>query len=76
MLWICFSTNVVYIIAEVILHFTQQEYRINENEMMGFVCVEIANGTIERNVTFSIETLITSSSTAEGISIKKLFFCW
>ena len=51
------------------LQFTQESFEVNEGRVAGLVCVEIANGIIIRDIPFSIETVLTSSSTAEGIYI-------
>ena len=55
------------------LQFTQESFEVNEGRVAGLVCVEIANGIIIRDIPFSIETVLTSSSTAEGIYNK--YYC-
>ena len=52
--------------AEVTLQFTQEMFEVRENDFAGLVCVEIASGTIVRNIPFSVQSVLSESTTAEG----------
>ena len=58
--------------AEVTLQFTQEMFEVQENNVAGLVCVEIASGTIVRNIPFSVQSVLSESTTAEG----RFVFVW
>lgn len=52
---------------DVALQFTQETFELSEDDGAGLVCVRIPNGyVIIRDIPFSIQSMLTSSTNAEG----------
>ena len=65
LLFITDETTIIFAIAEVTLQFTQDIFELQENDIAGLVCVEIASGVIVRNIPFSVQSILSESTTAE-----------
>lgn len=61
---------------EVALQFTQETFEIIEDDGAGRVCVRIPSGyVIIRDIPFSVQSMLTSSTSAEGMYGYSLFLC-
>lgn len=61
------NINPCLFVAEVVLQFTQEVYEISESAEVIQACVVIAPGyIIDRNIPFTIESTLSSNTTAEG----------
>ena len=59
--------------TEVTLQFTQEMFEVQENDLAGLVCVEIASGIILRNIPFSVQSVLSDSTTAEGGLVVQIY---
>lgn len=60
--------NIFIFIIEVALEFTQETFELDEDGVGGVVCVHIPSGyVIIRDIPFSVQSVLTSSTSAEGV---------